>query len=333
MPNYRYDQSIYGWRLADVRRLLQLAETDLPGLRRVDLVTNYRCPAPVVDRAVRLIEVNRERFAKRILARDGAAGWIALAPMGPDVLGRCLAVLTAWRARTSAATPPADGERWAVLARTNRELIPAVVAAVTLDQPIRGPDTALPIESPAVDRVLERARSIAGSDTPLLVAVGRARQSIVLECQPAAAGAGVAEDAGAGVAEDAVAADADMAAVLGWAARFDSFDQLQAAVLDHRERLARLRRDDAPLTLATAHGTKGLEFDHVAVIGMDADRFPSARSVAEADDPARALEEERRLAYVAWTRAKASLTLVYDPAAPSRFLEEAFDVAELWPGA
>ena len=37
------DQTIYGWRLADVRRVLGLAAS-LPGLRRVDLVTNYRCP-------------------------------------------------------------------------------------------------------------------------------------------------------------------------------------------------------------------------------------------------------------------------------------------------
>ena len=38
------DQSIYGWRLADVRRVLSLAD-ELPGLRRADLIVNYRCPA------------------------------------------------------------------------------------------------------------------------------------------------------------------------------------------------------------------------------------------------------------------------------------------------
>ena len=93
--------------------------------------------------------------------------------------------------------------------------------------------------------------------------------------------------------------------------------------------MAELRRDDAPLTLATAHGTKGLEFDDVAVIGLDEGRFPSARSLADAPDPERALEEERRLAYVAWTRARQSLTLMYDPAAPSPFLLEAFSREEL----
>ena len=94
-------------------------------------------------------------------------------------------------------------------------------------------------------------------------------------------------------------------------------------------RLADLRRDDAALTLATAHATKGLEFDHVVVVGMEVGRFPSARAVSQAEDPVRAYEEERRLAYVAWTRARRSLTLLYDPAVPSPFLLEAFSPDEL----
>jgi superfamily I DNA/RNA helicase len=100
-------------------------------------------------------------------------------------------------------------------------------------------------------------------------------------------------------------------------------------VARHRARVAELRRDDANLTLATAHATKGLEFDHVAVIGLDAGRFPSARSLRESAEPGRALQEERRLAYVAWTRARRSLTLVYDPTTPSPFLLEAFSADEL----
>ncbi|MEZ0240337.1 MAG: 3'-5' exonuclease, partial [Chloroflexota bacterium] len=117
--------------------------------------------------------------------------------------------------------------------------------------------------------------------------------------------------------------------MLGWAAGYRDLEAFAAAIDAARARLAVLRRDDASLSLATAHGTKGLEFDHVAVVGMDAGRFPSARSVAEAVEPERALEEERRLAYVAWTRARRSLTLVYDPEAPSPFLLEAFTPDEL----
>jgi len=59
------DQTIYGWRLADVRRILALAES-LPGLKRIDLTVNYRCPPVVVERAVRLVARNEERFIKTI---------------------------------------------------------------------------------------------------------------------------------------------------------------------------------------------------------------------------------------------------------------------------
>jgi superfamily I DNA/RNA helicase len=55
---------------------------------------------------------------------------------------------------------------------------------------------------------------------------------------------------------------------------------------------------------------------------MEEERFPNRRALVDAVDPARALEEERRLAYVALTRATRRLILAFDPARPSRFLEE-----------
>jgi superfamily I DNA/RNA helicase len=117
--------------------------------------------------------------------------------------------------------------------------------------------------------------------------------------------------------------------MLGWAVGHADLGELVAAIDETRARLADLRRDDADLTLATAHATKGLEFDHVVVVGMEVGRFPSARAVGQAEDPVRAYEEERRLAYVAWTRARRSLTLLYDPTVPSPFLLEAFSPDEL----
>ena len=120
-----------------------------------------------------------------------------------------------------------------------------------------------------------------------------------------------------------------VAALIGWAPPYADLASLATAIATTRRRLAELRVDDGRLTLATAHATKGLEFDHVCVIGLEAGRFPSRRSIDEAAEPARALEEERRLAYVAWTRARRSLTLVYDPAVASVFLHDAFSPAEI----
>jgi superfamily I DNA/RNA helicase len=296
------DQSIYGWRLADVRRVLGLAST-LPGLRRVNLETNYRCPRPVVQRAVRLVEHNRERFAKRILAGPRAAGRIVLAPDGAD---------DAVRVRRAMATWPADESTRAVLARTNRELLVAVVAALDLGTPFRAPDLALTLEDPRLEGLLDR---VAPEPAHLLPALGRLRDELL------------AEAAGEAALEADEPSPADLAtALLGWAASQRDLASLRDAIADRRTRLAELRRDDAPLSLATAHGTKGLEWDHVLVL---ADGFPGRRSVSDATEPERALEEERRLAYVAWTRARRSLTLLYDPAAPSIFLSEAFEPSEL----
>jgi superfamily I DNA/RNA helicase len=134
------------------------------------------------------------------------------------------------------------------------------------------------------------------------------------------------------IAADPAADPADVGlatAMLAWAVGHGTLTRFAATIRAARERLAELRRDDAALTLATAHATKGLEFDHVVVVGMEAGRFPSGRTVADAEDPGRAYEEERRLAYVAWTRARRSLTLLYDPAVPSPFLLEAFSPDEL----
>jgi DNA helicase-2/ATP-dependent DNA helicase PcrA len=309
------DQSIYGWRLADVRRVLGLA-ADLPGLRRVDLSTNYRCPRSVVERAVRLVEHNRERFAKRIVAGPAAAGRLVLASDGADDLVRIMRAMTTW---------PDDGSTRAVLARTNRELLVAVVAAVELGVPFRAPDIALPIEDERLDALLDRAAADSPPHVPPLLALGRLRAVVRAEAEAALDADGAGPEPEPDPADGPTPADL-VTAMLGWAPTARDIETLRGAIAVRRERLAALRRDDAALTLATAHGTKGLEWDHVLVL---ADGFPGRRSISDATEPERSLEEERRLAYVAWTRARRSLTLLYDPAAPSRFLLEGFDAEEL----
>jgi DNA helicase-2/ATP-dependent DNA helicase PcrA len=300
------DQSIYGWRLADVRRVLSLAD-ELPGLRRVDLEVNYRCPPTVVVRAVRLVQHNRERFAKTIRAGPAAAGPIILAADSSDEAVRIGRVLDSW---------PDDEASRAILARTNRELLPAISAALDRGLPFRPPPLDLLVTSPLVDEALDEVERTDPS-LPLLARIEAVRSCWSI--RPPAP-----DDDPNATSPTEIAA-----AMVAWAIAYPDLAAFSTAIDTRRAALEALCRDDAPLSLATAHGTKGLEFDHVAVIGLDAGRFPSRRSVTEARDPDRALEEERRLAYVAWTRARRSLTLVYDPLAPSSFLLEAFSPEEL----
>ncbi len=82
------------------------------------------------------------------------------------------------------------------------------------------------------------------------------------------------------------------------------------------------------VTLMTVHAAKGLEFDAVFIVGLEENLFPSDMS----GDGEREIEEERRLFYVAMTRARKYLTLLYattrfrfgsvDFCTPSRFLKD-----------
>lgn len=87
--------------------------------------------------------------------------------------------------------------------------------------------------------------------------------------------------------------------------------------------------EDEYISLMSIHMAKGLEFDYVFVVGLSEDTFPSFRSVSEGGDEG--LEEERRLAYVAFTRAKKELYLTdsqgfsyisKSPKITSRFIDE-----------
>jgi len=90
----------------------------------------------------------------------------------------------------------------------------------------------------------------------------------------------------------------------------------------------KLKNDEQRVTLMTMHSSKGLEFPVVFIIGMEEGLFPHNRSLFE---PAE-LEEERRLCYVALTRAQQRLFLTYakwrnifgstQANLPSRFINE-----------
>lgn len=85
------------------------------------------------------------------------------------------------------------------------------------------------------------------------------------------------------------------------------------------------------VTLMSTHAAKGLEFDSIFLVGMEENLFPSFRSM----DSQEQIDEERRLFYVAITRARKYLTITYADNryyfgdirrnAPSRFLEEIDD--------
>ena len=92
--------------------------------------------------------------------------------------------------------------------------------------------------------------------------------------------------------------------------------------------LEQYNEDDDAVVMMTMHSAKGLEFPHVFLVGFEDGLFPGMRAIGDAEE----MEEERRLCYVAITRAKQSLTISHakqrmlygrtSAALSSRFLRE-----------
>ena len=92
--------------------------------------------------------------------------------------------------------------------------------------------------------------------------------------------------------------------------------------------LEQYNENDDAVVMMTMHSAKGLEFPHVFLVGFEDGLFPGMRAIGDAEE----MEEERRLCYVAITRAKQSLTITHarqrmiygrtSSALPSRFLRE-----------
>lgn len=103
---------------------------------------------------------------------------------------------------------------------------------------------------------------------------------------------------------------------------------LENVALVQSEAQSSLDLDKGVVTLMTVHAAKGLEFSEVFVVGLEEGLFPHSRSIIDKEQ----LEEERRLMYVAMTRAKEKLYLSYarqrlffgqrNNGSPSRFLSE-----------
>src|SRR5438067_1794395 len=127
-------------------------------------------------------------------------------------------------------------------------------------------------------------------------------------------------------------------------ARLENLQELVNAAVDYDEQGAQSLRDfldhsalvadtdqykpDVPVTLMTAHSAKGLEFPVVFLVGLEDGLFPHSRSLSDSSD----IEEERRLAYVAMTRAERFLYVTHAvkrrvygeelASEPSQFLNE-----------
>lgn len=323
------DQNIYAWRGSDNRFLLDFP-TAWPDAASYTLATNYRSTRAVVEAADRLIAHNAERLAVEHKAVQGG-GQVQVSDRPPSL---------------ASALPGPPWRRFAVLARTNREVERAALDLTRAGIPCRvlgdGPDFwGAPsvrlclhvlrwLDNPRNGWALERiiASGLLGEVTePVLTDLrlqasmaGRRFGDLFLE-SPASANLKLARWAWDGSASlplilriiaefgqlgvrahfadrlrtgKADLVDALVQRIAEWAASEDrptltGFLGWQAM---RSAQDAAPRRDDDVVTLGTIHAAKGLEWDYVVVLtaGLPSKRAP--------------IEEERRLLYVALTRAR-----------------------------
>jgi DNA helicase-2/ATP-dependent DNA helicase PcrA len=384
------DQSIYRWRGADIRNILDF-ERDHPGTRVVKLEQNYRSTGHILRAANAIIEKNAERRPKRLFTEEGDGDLIVLFEGETErdeaefVAGRIEAAL-------SATTAPRD---FAVFYRTNAQSrvledalrarnLPYVVVGGTrffdraeikdlisylraIANPADGIALQRIVNVPArgigaatVDRITDlvyerkigawQALELAAAEPEILGAAPRKKVGAFVELMtrlrtegaglpPAALAEKVLELSGY---RDALAAEATLEAE----GRIENLMELVAQMREYEkeaeepslhgflERIALASDVDGydpekgAISLMTVHTAKGLEFPVVFITGLEEKIFPHARTI---DDDAQ-IEEERRLCYVAVTRARRQLTLSRVrrrrlggqelPGIPSRFLKD-----------
>ena len=360
------DQSIYGWRGADIRNILDF-EHDHPGAGVIKLEQNYRSSANILRTANTIIARNKERRPKRLVTEQGAGAPVIVFE-GESEREEAEYVASTIAADLEKDHAPRD---FSVFYRTNAQSrvleealrvrnIPYVIVGGTkfYDRAeikdllsylrvLQNPDDSIGllriINVPArgignttVERLvavadqhnvtLSAALDLAAADPATLgqaacrkVAafsqmLGELRASMNLP--PAELAEKVLEVSGY---RDALAADTSIESegrlenLLELVAQMREYQKETEtpSLIDFLERITLASDIDGfdeqkgAVALMTVHTAKGLEFDVVFVTGLEEGTFPHQRSI---DDDG-AMEEERRLCYVAVTRARKRLML------------------------
>jgi len=390
------DQSIYAWRGADHRRILEF-ERDFPGAVVVRLETNYRSNEEVLDAANKVIRNNLTRHAKTLRAARGAGAAVqAFACDDEQHEAQFVVADLAERLRTGEARP----RDCAILFRTQTQPRP-------FETELRAQGIAVRLSGAQSFFDRKEIRDLAA----FLRLVARPHEEAallrVVNVPPRGIGDATIEkvvaraatehrDAGSVFVEMAAEGALPDAAARGWKALQDALARVRASVkarqplqqvvaelveaVGYRGEVERCYPESATqelrwngaleildfsaaherhhgasttldpfldelalrggeegetaekepadaVTLSTIHAAKGLEFERVWLVGLEEGILPHRRSALEGG-----VEEERRLMYVAVTRAKRALTMTfctrralrgrYMARHPSRFLLE-----------
>ncbi len=320
-------QSIYGFRGAHAGIFDQFLQ-DWPGALRVQLTTNYRSAAEIVRLGCAVFPdtppLNAHRGAAgqaraiQVLNEHREADWIVTAieqEIGGSTMLRGSEHHTG-QGRAQSFRDFAVLYRSHALARNVRQRLEAS------GMPCQVAGEGSPYERPDVKAILNGLAYCNGSGELAPFRKLSARQLVTLFA-PLKATAGNVRVLASAIAEKlGLEMTGELRQFLNGLARFDSHGA--EAYLEHLETIADQAFYDPAadaITLLTIHASKGLEFRHVFLIGAEEGSLPHMRPGHEPD-----LDEERRLFYVAVTRARDRLDILHaqkrsgQPAMPSRFI-------------
>ncbi|WP_340150349.1 UvrD-helicase domain-containing protein [uncultured Sneathiella sp.] len=378
------DQSIYGWRGAEVGNILKF-EDDFPGAKVIRLERNYRSTSHILGAASGLIANNEGRLGKTLFTEgnDGEkvilnglwdspneARWIAdeienLQRKGTSLQEIAILVRASFQTRDFEECFLSMGIKYRVIGGLRfyeRREIRDVLAYLRV---INQPDDDLAFERiynlpkrGLGDKALEKLRTLARAENLSLSRAARvAIEKNIFKGKPQAALKELMDCFDDWRAQkDLIPADELVEAVMEESGYFDMWRQDKspeaegkrenlkelipaiaeyeslAQFLEHVSLVMENNADNTSemVSLMTLHAAKGLEYDIVFLPGWEEGLFPHQRALDE--NGLKALEEERRLAYVGITRAKKRCYISHvsnrrihgqwQSSIPSRFVDE-----------
>jgi DNA helicase II / ATP-dependent DNA helicase PcrA len=292
------NQAIYAWNGADARYLSDL-ERWFPGVERVELVDNYRSSPQILAAANAVLAPSSPRsHPLRANRPDGPAPVISAHPTDSD---EARAIARALRDRH------APGARWssqAVLVRTNAQglLVAEALQAAAVPHRVRGGSALL--DQPEIKTALANLRRHRG---PFHVATADLAAS--LGTDPLDDPDGAREGSTGDMSDAAAQRRANLEMLVRLADDYQRIDPAPSASSFFewlRTTISSEEPDRDAVDISTFHAAKGLEWPVVHLAGLERGLVP----IGHAKTPA-ALAEERRLFYVAVTRAEHELVCTW----------------------
>jgi DNA helicase-2/ATP-dependent DNA helicase PcrA len=328
------DQCIHTYRGARAEYFISLDEHYRESLTTIEMSLNYRSTRTIIESANRLISHNRTRVAKRMKTRNPRGEEVEILS-ARDEEHEAKLVVERIRILGQAGFRLRD---MAILGRCHHQMPPIEQALFLLDLPYSTPAGVMLYERTEIRRVLGTARVLAQGDAPktlddeelaVLVALHQDDGTPDPKSLPPAdliylsriitkKTKDLSTDA-----EERSLSETYLDVLESLASTFDSLDHLLKHVENARGLSVQAGRNR--VTLSTIHQAKGLEFPVVFIVGVEEGILPHHNSLEKGGA---AIEEERRLMYVAVTRAMKKLVVTYcerrngKEVMPSRFIAE-----------